>query len=393
MERPFVMDMFGAPGGLSLGFEMAGFLSLATVDIDAAGLETYRRNFPKSRVILRNIVDVECEWLLEEVGLSKGECDVLLGGPPCQGFSSVGKVKIASLIRSGTWKSTNDDPRLTEDPRNLLFREFLRLVEGINPVFFVMENVPGIMSYMNGEIVSEIVRSFKRIGYRTDFEILDAADYGVPQHRRRIFFIGNRVGVPNPFPKPTNNDADTKANHRLRKAITVWNAIGDLPWIGPGANRDRMNYAKDPRCKYQEWARKSSEAVYNHITRTHGKRDLKIFSKMKPGDRWKDLSKKDRTRYGYRDDIFNDKLKRLWKHRPAWTITSHIHKDGYVYIHPTQTRTLSVREAARLQSFPDRFVLGGSRTDQFRQVGNAVPPLLARAIASEIRGVLEKRRS
>jgi len=395
------IDLFGAPGGLSLGFEMAGFLSLATVDVDADGLKTYGRNFPKSKTILKDIRSVECEWFLAEVGISKGECDVLLGGPPCQGFSSVGRVKIASLVRKGVWKLTNGNPRLIDDPRNLLYREFLRFVESIGPAFFVMENVLGIRSYMNGQIVKEIVRGFEDTGYRTDLKILDAAEYGVPQHRRRVFFIGNKLGVPNPFPKPTHRTTDIETldkfmgvgGVRLPKAVTVWNAIGDLPWIRAGANRDRTNYTKDPSCEYQKWARNGSEAVHNHITRPHGKRDQKVFSKMKPGDQWKDLPKRDRDRYGYRDDVFTDKFKRLWKHKSAWTIASHIHKDGYVYIHPTQTRTVSVREAARLQSFPDTFVFEGSRTEQFRQVGNAVPPLMARAIAVEIRKVLEKHRS
>jgi len=400
MEFSFV-DLFGAPGGLSLGFKMASFSSLATVDFDAAGLRTYHRNFPKSKIISKNIRDVKCEWFLAEVGMSKGECDVLLGGPPCQGFSSVGRVKIASLVRGGIWKLKNGNSRLIDDPRNLLYKEFLRFVEGIHPAFFVLENVLGIMSYRNGEIVREIVQGFEDLGYRTDFKILDAAEYGVPQHRRRVFFIGNERGSPNPFPKPTHCTAGIESLGKsadggdiwLPEAITVWDAIADLPRIRAGVNKSTMNYTKDPCCEYQKWARKGSEAVYNHVTRPHGKRDRDVFKKMKPGNQWKDLPKRDRRRYGYRDDVFTDKFKRLWKNKPAWTITSHIHKDGYVYIHPTQTRTVSVREAARLQSFPDTFVFEGSRTEQFRQVGNAVPPLMARAIAMEIRKVLEKHRS
>jgi len=383
-------EIFAAPGGLSLGFKMARFCVLAAVDIDRDGLGTFHANFPEAAVLCKDIRTLNGMELLGLSGLSKGEIDVIGGGPPCQGFSTVGRVKIASLVRKGAWKLQNGNPRLIDDPRNLLYKEFIRLVKECRPKFFVMENVNGIASYRNGELMEEIKREFEKIeelktaGYIVDYRPLDAADFGVPQHRKRVFFIGNRLGLPNPFPE-AQDDCSKK-----KKFVSVWNAIGDLPILRAGGGSETMEYNRHTFHGYQDWAREGSPRVFNHVARPHKPRDLETFRQMRPGAKWKDLPQKYRDMYGYRDDIFTDKFKRLWKKKqPSWTITAHLCKDGYVYIHPTQSRTITVREAARLQSFPDRFVFKGSRTSQFRQVGNAVPPLMARAIALEIRKALK----
>lgn len=377
------VDVFSAPGGLSLGFQMAGFRPLVAVDIDKHGVETLLYNFPKTKVLLKDIRELDGRELLNRTGCSGGP-DVIGGGPPCQGYSHVGRVKIASLVRGGLWKLQNGNTRMIDDPRNLLYREFVRLVGECHPKFFVMENVAGMASYRDGELLKEVKDDFQHLGYNVDYKPFDAVDFGVPQHRKRIIFMGNRLGVPNPFP----DSRSSRGNSPSDDPVTVWQAIGDLPPIKAGKGCEVMEYNKSAFHTYQEWARKGASNVFNHVARPHTDRDIRTFRSMRPGTKWKDLQQEYRNMYGYREDIFTDKFKRLWKKKPSWTITAHLCKDGYVYIHPTQSRTITVREAARLQSFPDRFMFRGPRSSQFRQVGNAVPPLMAKAMALGIKKIL-----
>lgn len=396
------IDLFAAPGGLSLGFEMAGFKCLAGVDIDQTAMLTYRKNFPDAIAIVDDITHLKSEDLLKRANINAADVNVIIGGPPCQGFSTVGRVKIASLVRKGVWNLSNSHPRFIDDPRNVLYREFVRIVKDIKPEIFVMENVPGMMSYRNGEIVSQIIEDFKHLGYRTEARVLNAVWFGVPQVRKRIFFIGTKMKDmeiiwPEPkFAEPEettmNLDIFIKGS-RLKRPVTVWEAIGDLPEPiqgRPGLADVPLDYDKQPFSEYQKWAREGSSKVHNHITRQHSERDIQVFSLMKEGMWWKDLPKEIKDLYGYRDDIFHDKMKRLRSDKPSWTIVAHLYKDGYMYIHPKQPRTITVREAARLQGFPDRFIFMGSRTEQFKQVGNAVPPLLAKAVAECVKHMLEE---
>jgi DNA (cytosine-5)-methyltransferase 1 len=278
-----------------------------------------------------------------------------------------------------------------------------------------MENVSGMMSYSNGLIVKQIVEDFREIGYRTWVSVLNAVHYGVPQIRKRIFFIGTCLrDIDVCWSSPTHTDpADmphiscvnldnfTDMNIgkiKLRPPISVYEAIGDLPdpvQGKPGLADLPIPYDKPPFHEYQRFMREynrdpSDRYVHNHVTRQHSERDVEVFSIMKEGMWWKDLPYEIRKRFGYRDDIFHDKFKRLCRDKPSWTVVAHLYKDGYMYIHPVQHRTITVREAARLQSFPDAFIFHGSRTDQFKQVGNAVPPFLARAVANELIKILEK---
>ncbi len=395
------IDFFGAPGGLSLGFEMVGFKGIGALDIFKAGMETYTFNFPESKVIVEDIKKISVNDFKKELGITSYEIDVVIGGPPCQGFSTIGRVKIASLARNGTWKLNNHHPRFIDDPRNELYKEFIRMVNGLKPQIIVMENVPGMMSYRNGEIVSEIIEDFDSIGYTAQARILNAVEYGVPQVRKRIFFIAVRkdLKIPILWPKPTHTYFNSMLStgflfeeKKLKPAVTVWEAIGDLPSPVPGKPKLAdvpLGYDKEAFTEYQKWARQDSKEVHNHITRQHNERDIKVFSLMKEGDKWKDLPDEIRKSYGYRDDIFNDKFKKLKRNEPSWTVVAHLYKDGYMYIHPVEPRTITVREAARLQSFLDTFIFKGSRTDQFQQVGNAVPPLLAKAVALSVKKMLE----
>ena len=404
------IDLFAAPGGMSLGFEMAGFKSIAAVDVDERGMMTYSQNFPEAEAMVADVRKLASDELMRRAGISGGEVDVIIGGPPCQGFSTIGRVKIASLVKEGVWNLRNSNPRFIDDPRNVLYREFVRIVKDLKPAFFVMENVPGMMSYRNGEIVREIIEDFERIGYRAEARVLNAVWFGVPQVRKRIFFIGTRLsGVGLRWPRPTHADpTDTQmtlehfmnAEVGLKPPVTVWEAMGDLPDPvpgKPGLADQPVPYDGPPFCEYQKFMREwgggpPDGKVHNHVTRRHNERDVMVFSMMKEGMWWKDLPSGVRKLYGYRDDIFHDKIKRLRRDSPSWTVVAHLYKDGYMYVHPVQPRTITVREAARLQSFPDRFIFRGSRTDQFKQVGNAVPPLLARAVASCVRLMLETAR-
>ena len=395
------IDLFAAPGGLSLGFEMAEFKCLAAIDVDRKGMLTFQQNFPEAVPIVADIRKLESDNLLRCAGISRDDVDVIVGGPPCQGFSTIGRVKIASLVREGVWKNLkNAHPRFIDDPRNILYREFVRIVRDLQPKIFVMENVPGMMSYRNGEVVRQIKEDFRAIGYRTEARVLNAVRFGVPQVRKRIFFIGTRIKDANIiWPNPTHMEPEGGirklekfGENPLEKPVTVWEAIGDLPEPvkgRPGLADLELDYDRPPFSKYQEWARRGSSKVHNHVTRQHSERDIRVFSMMKEGMWWKDLPVEIKKLYGYRDDIFHDKMKRLRSDKPSWTVVAHLYKDGYMYIHPKQPRSITVREAARLQSFPDRFIFRGSRTDQFKQVGNAVPPLLARAVAECVRRMLE----
>lgn len=371
---------------------MAGFKSLAAADNDKWGIKTYSTNFPKAETIEEDVSKPSVKRKIYDLG----DIDVVVGGPPCEGFSVVGRVKIASLAREGIWKLRNKNPRFIDDPRNVLYKEFVKIVKKVQPKFFVMENVPGMMSYCDGEIVQQIIHDFKSNGYEnTDVSLLRSELYGVPQKRKRVFFIGNRLGLKNAFPEPTHYDPleNSKGFFLNGKAVvTVWEAIGDLPRIKAGRGKDEMPYKNGTFADYQEWARNGfrheSRYVRHHVARSHTERDIKTFELLKKFRLWKNLPQYAKNWYGYRDDAFDDKMKRLYRNRPSWTVQSHLYKDGYVYIHPTQNRTITVREAARLQSFTDDFVFEGPRSQKFHQVGRAVPPLLAKAVALEIKKLL-----
>jgi DNA (cytosine-5)-methyltransferase 1 len=386
-----VVDLFGAPGGLSLGFKMSGYFKiLACVDNDPVAAATYAYNLNEAKVITSEIQKAYA--FLYEIKKNWGEIDVVMGGPPCPGFSVVGRVKIASLARTGKWNHLkNTHPKFIDDPRNDLYKYFVRVVKKLRPKFFVMENVFGMVSHGGGETVKRVLKDFARIGYATEWRVLNAANYGVPQKRKRIFFVGNRLGLPNPFPAPTHSLSAENSDEGsgLKKTPTVWDAIGDLPRLHAGEGEEMAPYDRNPFTDYQRWARSGSRYVFNHVARPHSERDLRLFRHMREGMRWAELPLRLRMMYGYRDDVFRDRMKRLHRNKPAWTITAHLAKDGYAYIHPTQDRTITVREAARLQSFPDTFIFYGPLTAQFKQVGNAVPPLLAMAVGNEIGKVLE----
>jgi len=396
------IDLFGVPGGMSLGFKLAGMKPIGALDIFDSGVETYKKNFtetPKENIVCadasrNNIV----KKFQKQTSLKPVDVHVVIGGPPCQGFSNVGRIKIASLVKNGQRNGRSSDSRFIDDKRNHLYKSFIKFVDWFKPKAVVMENVFGMISYKNGRIIEQIKEDFRNVGYKNvDHRVLNAVEYGVPQFRKRVFFIATKNNRPISWPDPTHfskSDLDRKSLMKDDKDyVTVGDAIGDLPALRlPKKNLKIKNsvkkYRKSPGCEFQKWARGSQKTLHNNVTRWHRKKDVEVFMNMKPGGRWSQLSNSDRRKIGYSDKSFDDKWKRLSNNEPSWTVVSHLSKDGYMYIHPTQNRTISVREAARLQSFPDSFVFHGSRSAQFRQIGNAVPPLLAMAIAKHLKKIL-----
>jgi len=354
---------------MSLGFEMAGYRIGLGVDSDPLSCRTYAFNF-NGRCLRADIAAAGPEDLVRAHRLER--VDVIIGGPPCQGFSRVGRGRLRSLL---------NDPTYIHDPRNQHYKHFIRFVEAFQPLYLVMENVPDMQYYIDGEglLLERMLRCFRELGYTVGWQVLRADHYGVPQTRQRLFVIGNRLGQEICWPPKTHES----------NPITVWEAISDLPVVPHGHREDEMSY--QPRCalnEYQQLMRQGAgDVLYNHQTRWHNSQDLEAFAWLPEGGKYEGLPGQYRR---YRDDIFKDRYWKLYRDRPSWTIEAHIGKDTYRHIYPSRMgepeppRTISVREAARLQSFPDRFRFLGAFTRQFHQVGNAVPPLLARAIAEAI---------
>ena len=368
-KAPTVLDLFAGAGGLTLGFHQAGFRSVAAIDMDQEAGRTLESNFEKlgTEVIISNLENFgphALESLLKSSGKA-AKFDVIVGGPPCQGWSQVGRGKLRSL-----------HSQLADfDPRNELYKTFLKFVSKFQPSVAVMENVPGMLSHRGKNIANEVASGLEQTGYQVTWSLINAADFGVPQQRVRLFFVGvrNNLNYKFEFPRPSRN------------VVTVKEAIGDLPIIRNGAREWTRAYSKPKELSwFAKNMRKGAQPfiVLDHVCRNQNEQDLEAFRIMKQGQLYRDLPRRLKR---YRDDIFEDKYKRLYWDRPSWCVTAHLSKDCYTHIHPSQTRTISVREAARLQSFPDSFQFTGGMGSKFRLIGNAVPPLVAKEIASSIR--------
>lgn len=361
-NRPLAVDLFSGAGGLSLGLEQAGYRVILAADTDPWSLETHRHNFPG---ISLNI-DLGDPDRLEALGtlLSGLSIDLIAGGPPCQPFSRAGRSKIRSLVQNGE--------RPAQDLRKELWRSFLTVVEMVRPTAVLMENVPDLALGDDLAVVRKMADELELLGYEQYFKLLDAWKYGVPQHRQRFFLVAIRGAHAFQWPK-------------ARRRVTLRDAISDLPRLSEGTGEPRMRYRSQPRTAFQRSARAGMKddrnIVWDHVTRPVRDDDREAFLLMSQNTRYSDLPKRLQR---YRSDIFNDKYKKLGWDEFSRSITAHIAKDGYWYIHPSSLRTLTVREAARIQTFPDHFRFAGSRSDAFRQIGNAVPPALARIMGSSI---------
>jgi DNA (cytosine-5)-methyltransferase 1 len=376
-NQPFftTIDLFCGAGGLSEGFRQAGFTVLAANDFDADAANTFKLNHPETAFLDGPIQNIEADDLLSAGGLQAGELDVLVGGPPCQAFS------------------VYNHQRGMHDERSGLFREYLRIVAALMPRFVVMENVTGITSVGEGKAVNEIYRSLKTLGYYVESRILRSEDYGVPQERRRIFFIGSRDSEDIHWPEPTHAGADVLNIYgkRLKPYVTVRDAISDLPELKAGQGEEELDYIYPAQSAFQRLLRQGSKKVYNHVAPQLGEINLRRLKHIPQGGSWRDIPH-DLLPAGMQRARRSDHTKRYGRLHPdrlCCTVLTKCDLHWGSYIHPSQERTLTVREAARFQSFPDKMRFTGSRVEQYRQVGNAVPPLLAYAVAVSVAKMLQ----
>ena len=335
-----VIDLFCGCGGLSLGFEKAGFNILVGIDNWKDATNTFQKNHTNSKTICSDLSTLDPAKVAETI--CHKPVHAIIGGPPCQGFSIAGK-------------------RIVDDERNSLYKSFVRMVEYFKPQVFVLENVPNILTMGGGIIKEAIINDFKQLGYTVTTQVMTASDYGVPQNRKRAIFVGTRkeaFAYPEPFETPK---------------VTAWEAISDLP---ENSIEDGDKYPVEALSDYQKFMRKDSDGVYNHETSVHNEQTTRIISMVPDGGNYKDLPAE-----------FQEIRKvhiawtRLNSQKPSFTIdTGHRHHFHYKF-----NRIPTVRESARIQSFPDDFIFYGSKTSQCKQVGNAVPPLMAQAIARTLK--------
>lgn len=356
------IDLFAGAGGFSIGLARVGFKVVFANDVDNDASETYKANHPDTPFIKANIADISVEKIKEITRLCKGEIDLLAGGPPCQGFSTVG---------------SKDE----HDLRNSLFVQYIRVVEGMLPKFILFENVSGFKRLYQGKAYYAVLKELDRLGYKTKTALIDAVENGLPQVRQRTIIIGYRGNYEYRFPNSTYMVGE---NHLfLKKALTLEDALSDLPLIG--ANEASAEYATEPKNDYQRARRKNCKVLTEHQGPNHGAELMKVIKHIPPGGCISDIPEKYRPKTG-----FGNTYARLWWDKPATTLTRNFGvPSSSRCVHPFRDRGLTTREGARLQSFDDDYQFYGSRSSKNLQIGNAVPPLLAKVIAKSIRESLE----
>ena len=387
------IDLFSGCGGFSLGMERAGFHTLAAIDVDPQAIQTYRKNFVNvPHVLQRDLTEYDPSEL--DVLLGGARVDVITGGPPCQGFSNVRKVDGA-----------NHGNRFVEDPRRYLYRDFLKFVSYFHPRVFVIENVLGIRTTAGGEFYTRVNSEARALGYRVHGEEIRAWQYGVPQKRIRQLIIGTKNELPifvgSRFIAPTHSDSSNGGKGQLAPIVTLWEAIGDLLPLQAGTGAQSCQYdlslRKSQIARYSDRYIKSVLEVHKaktltaHVARPHNDRDLRDFDRLREGES-SAVAMRDRNvifEWPYSKEHFRDRYTRQHRDHPCSTIVAHLSKDGLMFIHPTQCRSLTAREAARVQTFPDWFLFPQARTHAFRLIGNAVPPVIGQAVGSGIRAYLQ----
>lgn len=367
-------DLFAGAGGLSQGLTDAGIEVVFGVDHYDYAVDTHAARFPGMSVNW-DLATVENVERVAQVMIAAG-IEVLAGGPPCQPFSKAGRAGIRYLVEKG-----ERDP---EDQRRNLWRSYLEVVELARPKIVIMENVPDMALDNEMFILRSMIEELEQAGYSVEEKVVDTWRYGVPQFRQRLILVAMRDNIKFDWPEDST------------KKVTVWNAIGDMPeveggWRPPGGAGGWAEY-KGPVTEFQRYMRRNTASedhhkLFDHITRPVREDDREAFELMTPDTKYSDLP--DHLRR-YRSDIFDDKYKRLDENDLSRTITAHIAKDGYGFIHPRQSRTLTVREAARLQTFPDDFRFSGPPSAAFKQIGNAVPVLLGEAIGKAALAALKR---
>lgn len=375
---PVCLDLFAGAGGLAVGFRNAGWAIVGGNDIDKDAGATFRLNFPEAVFFGGPIAALTTEKVIEQCKLEVGELDCLIGGPPCQSFSY------------------NNHQRSEKDARARLFEDYLRIVRGLRPKTLVMENVPGILTIGDGSVIDAIktVLESDELGYICDVQILSAEEYGTPQTRRRVFIVASRVGDPKEMiPAPTHRSADlhkarSNSQKGLKRTVTVLSAIGDLPPIASGGGKPiaRRGDVK-PFSGFQRSIRKGVRRVFNHICHGLTEVNLNRVIHVPEGGNWRDIPR-ELLPAGMQRARLSDHTKRygrLARKGYASTLLTKCDPHWGAYIHPTQDRTISVREAARLQGFPDIFQFAGTHLGKhYEQVGNAVPVPVAEALGRSV---------
>lgn len=348
MGKYKMIDLFAGVGGLSLGFEQVGFDVVIANEYDASIAQSYIKNRNNPNMIVADITTLPIN---ETFGRYRGQVDLVVGGPPCQGYSQKGQRKTIN------------------DPRNFLFRYFVDVVKEVSPQYFVMENVPNLLTAENGYFKNELITMFTELGYTINAQVLCATDYGVPQNRNRAFIIGK---------KDADNPVDMPA--KVEKRITIWDAISDLAYLKSGEGEEISDYMNPAQSKYQTMMRKDSQKVFNHIATNHSKIALERLAMIPPKGGKEYLPPEHLTK-----SIYSGTWERMDADDISVTITTRFDTPSSgKFTHPYLNRAITVREAARIQSFPDAFRFYGTKTSQMKQVGNAVPPMLSRAIAESI---------
>jgi DNA (cytosine-5)-methyltransferase 1 len=377
------IDLFCGAGGITEGFRQAGFRCLYANDHSPTAIETFRLSHPAAQAESRGIETVNAAAIRRGLGVKRGELGVLVGGPPCQGFS------------------INAPERFLNDPRNALFGHFIRFLDEFRPRAFLFENVPGMLSLADGHVFERIVSEFEQRRYAITARVLFAAHYGVPQERWRLIIIGASA-PPAPEPPMPSHYAVARANFRggrtmtfrlmpleraiLAPAVTVQEAVGDLPRLRMGEGAEEVPYDRPAASEYARRMRSPQGKTYNHFAARLSRQNVERLRHIKPGGSWRDIPFELLPK-GMQRARTSDHTKRYGRLRAdglAGTIMTKCDPHwGSVFL-PDQDRALTVREAARIQSFPDSYRFLGSRVAQYEQVGNAVPPLMAAAIAESI---------
>jgi DNA (cytosine-5)-methyltransferase 1 len=391
MAKYKVLDTFAGAGGFSLGFQLSGFYDImGAIEIDEWAAATFKYNHPNANVLVKSITDVSDNELIDNF---KG-VDFLLGGPPCQGFSICNK--------------NAGDPK---DPRNTLFKEFIRTARVLSPSVVIMENVPNLIKAKteNKEYVIAIIKKeLEKLGYNVNYAILDATNYGVPQIRKRLVIIGSLKNIKEYFPKPTHTSDSWSGNlfseEGLKMCPTLWEAISDLPQIQACEGEEVMDYDQCAQNDYQASLRENSNSIFNHTAMNHSHRMVERFAAMKCGDSTEDVPDEfkplKRNGNGERSEkVYGQNNRRMYPDKPCHTIAASFYAN---FVHPYLNRNFTPREGARIQSFPDWYRFLGKPTTpsksllkkegrlddihlcQYNQIGNAVPPLLSKAIASHL---------
>jgi DNA (cytosine-5)-methyltransferase 1 len=381
---PTCIDLFSGAGGFAEGLRQAGWSIISGADVDPDAAATFRLNFPEASFFEGCISDLSARALLRDAGLKAGQLDCLVGGPPCQSFSY------------------NNHQRSASTARARLFRDYLRIVAALKPKTLVMENVPGMLTINDGGIIDEIQDSLRALGYECSIRILYAEDFGVPQARRRAFIVASKIcsteglfpaGSHGPSEKPSEQANPfvhrwKNSKKSARPFVTVWQAIGDLPALKSGEGEPRATYSKVPTSKFQKRVRGGLRVLRNHVCHNLSGPMLTKIAYIPEGGNWTDIPRRLLTPGMKRAkrSCHTKRYGRLPRNGLASTVLTKCDPHWGAYVHPTQNRTISVREAARLQGFPDRFSFAGSSTfKHYMQVGNAVPVPVAKALGRRLK--------